>query len=197
MIHTILAWFPAALWAAVLFFLSSQRQLPGASFLTINDKVAHFLAYAVLGAALAWGRYRTRRGPRGPVAGALSSLPFLLILGALFAASDEWHQSFVPGRDPSVWDFTADMLGIVVGLWVVGRWALRMAPRRRELGGGRSGERVPSAGGARLSRREACGGSLSQRGPVRPVPFSTRPRWTASDSPSDGPRSPFLVLQWD
>ena len=121
MIQALISWAPATLWAAVLFFLSSQRQLPGASSLPINDKVAHFVAYAVLGAALAWGRHRTRRGARGPLAGALSSLPFLVVLGALFAASDEWHQSLVPGRDPSAWDFAADLVGIGVGLVVVKR----------------------------------------------------------------------------
>jgi len=135
MMHAALAWVPAALWAAVLFVLSAQRQLPGAGFLPINDKVAHFLAYVVLGAALAWGRRGTRSRSTGWMAGALSSLPVLLVLGALFAASDEWHQSFVPGRDPSVWDFAADLLGIVVGLWVVGRWAQRVLSRRGEVGG--------------------------------------------------------------
>jgi VanZ family protein len=127
MIYTLISWLPATLWAAALFLLSAQREVPGASWLPINDKVAHLLAYTVLGATLAWGGRRTRAhaGQRTPartstpLARALASPPVLVMLGALFAASDEWHQSFVPGRDPSVWDFTADVLGIVVGMWVV------------------------------------------------------------------------------
>jgi len=30
----------------------------------------------------------------------------------LYAASDEWHQSFVAGRVPELWDWTADAIGV-------------------------------------------------------------------------------------
>ncbi len=41
-----------------------------------------------------------------------------LILAALFtiiyAASDEWHQSFVPGRSASAFDVMVDCIGVVI-----------------------------------------------------------------------------------
>jgi VanZ family protein len=102
----LISWGPATLWAAALFYLSSQSDPLGASTFPLNDKVAHLIMFGVLGAALAWGGRRSDR--LGLHAG-------LLFLGFLFAASDEWHQASVPLRDPSAWDFGADALGIILG----------------------------------------------------------------------------------
>ena len=37
---------------------------------------------------------------------------------SLFGASDEFHQSFVPGRDTDVFDWVADTLGATAGALV-------------------------------------------------------------------------------
>jgi VanZ family protein len=89
------------------------------------DKVAHVCLYAVLGAALAWGGRRTwKRSPH----------VLLLLLGSLYGASDEWHQSFVPGRDSSPWDWAADNVGVLLGyvlfLLIVSRIAKRYGTDR-------------------------------------------------------------------
>ena len=41
---------------------------------------------------------------------------FALLLSATYAASDEIHQYFVPGRTCSFLDFLADLSGIIVGI---------------------------------------------------------------------------------
>lgn len=100
------AWGPAVGWAAVLFMLSALPQLGRAPTFPFSDKVAHLVLYAVLGAALAWG---WSRAPR--------FVPHLLLLavGALYGLSDEWHQMYVPGRVPDVFDWLADVVGLLVG----------------------------------------------------------------------------------
>ena len=45
-------WVPAAIWAAVLFFASSQSELR-VDLVDGRDKIAHFFAYLVLGVLLA------------------------------------------------------------------------------------------------------------------------------------------------
>ena len=86
-------------------------------------KTAHVTEYAVL-ALLCW---RARRKPvrgdtrpwRWPDAG------FAFALAVLFAASDEWHQSFVPSREGAVRDVFIDSAGAGLGLlalWRLGRW---------------------------------------------------------------------------
>lgn len=107
--HFLISWAPAALWAGVLFFLSAQSSLPGAPSIPFGDKVAHFLLYAVLGVALAWAGRRSHRVWTGAA---------LILLGIVFAASDEWHQAFVPRRQPSIGDLWADVFGIIGGFLV-------------------------------------------------------------------------------
>jgi len=102
---------PALLWAALLLYLGSRPggalpdtglwDLPGA------DKVAHAVAYGVLGllAALARG------------AGALTGA----VAGLVVGAADEWIQSGVPGRSADLADLAADLAGAAVGGWLFSR----------------------------------------------------------------------------
>lgn len=115
--RTLLAWGPAAVWAAVLFLSSEWSGLPRSVWAALNDKLVHFVLYGVLGATLAWGKHNASPAPPHWA---------LLLLGAGYGAVDEWHQSFVPRRDPSLGDLTADVIGLGVGyllLWVASsRW---------------------------------------------------------------------------
>ena len=120
MTDRLIAWGPAAVWAAVLFFLSAIPGLDRPPVLFNREDLAvHVLIYAVLGATLAWARSRS---------GAATSHVAYAAAGILFGASDEWHQSFVPGRDPSGWDFAADTLGVLLGYWIACAILARRAP---------------------------------------------------------------------
>jgi len=44
---------------------------------------------------------------------------FTLIIGIIYGLSDELHQGFVPGRQKDVFDFLADLLGVLLGLYVI------------------------------------------------------------------------------
>ena len=112
--NLILSWTPAALWASVLFYLSSRPSMPGGWSIPLPDKVLHLGAYFVFGAALAWaGRAKKGAWTHGA----------LIFIGVAFAFSDEWHQSFVPGRHPSGWDLLADVIGVGLG-YATARWFL-------------------------------------------------------------------------
>jgi VanZ family protein len=68
------------------------------------DKVVHFSVYGLLGVLTC----RTRRGAGWAI--------LAVVLTSLYGASDEWHQSFVPGRAAGVADWMADTLGAVVAV---------------------------------------------------------------------------------
>jgi VanZ family protein len=51
----------------------------------------------------------------------------------LYGLSDEWHQSFVPGRTPDVWDLVVDAIGALTGIGIAIGVA-RHLERRRSLG---------------------------------------------------------------
>ena len=77
-------------------------------------KLAHLTEYATL-AALLWRALRG--GTRWQVK--ISILFFVTwIACAIFAASDEFHQSFVPSRTASPNDVMIDALGALIGLTI-------------------------------------------------------------------------------
>jgi VanZ family protein len=89
-------------------------------------KCAHLTEYAVL-AMLVWRALRRPASPdprpwRWRVAG------LALLVAALYAASDEYHQTKVPGRNGCVSDVLIDSCGSAAGLlavWQIGRWRRR------------------------------------------------------------------------
>ena len=71
-------------------------------------KAGHIVLYGLLGVSLyvAFGR----------------SWRWALIIGALFAFSDEWHQSMVPGRDGRFFDVVLDMAAVCACVRLFGRY---------------------------------------------------------------------------
>jgi VanZ family protein len=111
----ILPWLPAAAWAATIYWLSSRPTVPAPEIPNV-DKLAHFGAYAVLGALLAFAAARAGV----PVAVAV-------LIGVLYGVSDEIHQMYVPGRSPDVLDWAADAAGVITACYLYTRWRSRRA----------------------------------------------------------------------
>lgn len=138
-------WLPVLIWMAIIFsasgdtmsFQHSSRILAPLIrwfFPQISEKVlfdiiyvvrkcAHLTEYAIL-ALLVW---RARRKPvrqdRRPWSGA--DARFAVIVVALYAATDEFHQLFVPHREGKIGDVIIDTTGGVAGilvLWAAGRF---------------------------------------------------------------------------
>jgi len=94
--------------AGGIFYLSHQPSLRiVAPLIPHQDKVLHMMEYFLLFIALFLNRdlYRGHR-----------LFPVLFSAGALYAVSDELHQSFIPGRDCSAGDLAADLAGLALGL---------------------------------------------------------------------------------
>ena len=133
-------WLPVLIWLAIIFVgstdvLSAEQTsrflVPFLRWLKpeISDetlaqihlfvrKLGHVSEYAIL-AMLLWRALRCGANLRMK----MSILFFAAwIVCALFAASDELHQSFVPSRTPSLHDVIIDICGALLGLvicWVV------------------------------------------------------------------------------
>lgn len=110
-------WGPLLLALAAVFWLSSLPQVPGTGLAW--DKLLHVVGYAGLGVitlrAFHGGLVRPRLKPT-----LLAGL-FLLLWGI----SDEYHQSFVPGRDASGADVVADVIGFMIACVLVYAWSAR------------------------------------------------------------------------
>ncbi len=110
--HFLRSWGPVCLYAAVIFFLSSQshpeEHLPLVTH--FSDKVLHAVEYAVLGGLC----YRALRLSRHD-AWRRQAIPLAILFASLYGISDEVHQLFVPFRESSWLDWVADTIGGTIG----------------------------------------------------------------------------------
>jgi VanZ family protein len=132
-------WLPVILWMSLIFSASTSLGRPDNTSLFVRPfllwlypkmpektidrihyalrKTAHFAEYAMLGLLL-WRLFYFE-----PALAARRNQAFVaaLLVSALYAASDEFHQSFVPGREAAARDVLLDTCGAGFGLaalWV-------------------------------------------------------------------------------
>ena len=144
-------WLPILLWLGVMFVGSTNLMSaehtsryivpfllwlkPGMSphtiwiILVFVRKCAHVTEYAVL-ALLLWRAFRSV-----PALHTKTSMVYgVVLMGcALFAASDEFHQTFVKSRTPSVRDVLLDISGALLGL-LIGASFTRHRPQKLPAG---------------------------------------------------------------
>ncbi|HEY8171763.1 MAG TPA: VanZ family protein [Dehalococcoidia bacterium] len=114
---TVLRWPLLVAWLALIFALSSiPNEVQSPSSLPF-DKVAHLVEYGALAFIAAWVF------GRGHVTSRIAAIAVAFAL--LYGVSDELHQAFVPGRDPSLDDLAADGVGALLGALVA--WMLSRA----------------------------------------------------------------------
>jgi len=100
----LIRWGAVAVWAAAIFGVSSIQgsNLPGG-----YSAQAHFTEYLILAVLL----YVALRPGRSRTSAALLAL----LIASLYGMSDEFHQSFTPGRVPDPMDWLTDTLGAGAG----------------------------------------------------------------------------------
>lgn len=118
--ETLLRVLPAAIWLAMIHFVSSREADELPSF-HIDDRVAHFIEYFILGVLL----MLALTAARGLESRQLMKAGIATALAVALGMVDEWHQSFVPGRDSSWKDVLFDGLGAMAAsiliAWLVER----------------------------------------------------------------------------
>jgi len=133
-LQLLVRWVPAVGWMCTIFSASTDAMsnqhtsrffepflrslFPGITQERINQlhllvrKGGHLTEYAILAVllwwALGWWQEVRANRPRRAV--------LCLLLAALYAASDEFHQSFVPSRGAAVTDVLIDTSGAALGL---------------------------------------------------------------------------------
>jgi VanZ family protein len=142
-------WLPVLIWIGVIFVGSTSvmsaehtsRYIvpfllwlkPGMSptaiwtILVVARKCAHVTEYAVL-ALLLWRALRSVPALRTKT---LMIFGATLLGCALFAATDEFHQTFIKSRTPSVRDVLLDVAGALLGLLIAVSFARRQPKKFR------------------------------------------------------------------
>jgi VanZ family protein len=136
-------WGLTLLWCGLIYYVSAEPQFTGASTLaTITAtapavgiqspglldllnvglrKSGHMVGFATLG-LLAWRALSTWPSPRRAVLAAW-------IFTVLYAASDEFHQTLVPGRAGLLRDVVLDAAAATLALLLIPRLLARPKPR--------------------------------------------------------------------
>lgn len=137
-------WLPPILWMTLIFWGSTDalstrrtsriigpilrwfdpnvRQETIEGVQTVVRKTAHMTEYGVL--ALLYWRALYRPGVEGKRVWSRRAAVTAFVLAVAYAASDEFHQSFVASREGSVRDVGFDSAGALVALvalWLIGR----------------------------------------------------------------------------
>ncbi len=145
-------WLPVVFWMGVIFLVSARTKAdmpyyPDDILDWPLKKSAHLLEYGVL-TLLLWWAISGSMGDRAK-GWAFWVIPIVCVA---YAASDEYHQSFVAGRGSSVFDVLIDTVGILLAL---GGMSIVLSWRAKH----------PSWFRARLRLDRFLGGFL----PLRPV----------------------------
>jgi VanZ family protein len=96
--------------AGLIFLASAQSKVVSPNVTSIDDKIVHFGIYGLL------ATLTCRLGSSWAAAG------WTLLAISAYGMSDEWHQSFVPGRSTSIADWIADTLGALTAVTLYRGW---------------------------------------------------------------------------
>jgi VanZ family protein len=122
-LRAVAAWLPVVAWAGLIFAFSAQSSLTFIPDQPLDvGKLGHMVIFGVL-ALLLWRALALTTTLRRPWVLALA-------LAALYAITDELHQSVVPGRDPSLRDVGIDAAGALIAVAILGVVSVRR-PRLR------------------------------------------------------------------
>lgn len=101
-------WAPVILWAGIIFWLSSLPDLKSElkeDF--ILRKIAHIAEFAILTFLLFRALSREQIS-------LIKAVIFSFIFSLLYAISDEYHQTFIEGREGALKDVGIDSIGILI-----------------------------------------------------------------------------------
>ena len=106
-------WIPLFFYAILIFYISSIPGKDIPALFKFQDVVFHIMEYAVFAFMLsrAFKAYFPQLNfPR--------RLYWVFLISIVYAASDEWHQSFVPGRCAAITDVISDGIGVLVANFI-------------------------------------------------------------------------------
>ena len=103
-----LLWGPPVVYMVMIFGLSAQSNPMPAVTERVWDKLLHTIEYG--GLALLFGRALVGEG-----LSSIAAVIVAILLTSSYAATDEYHQLFVPLRTADIRDWLADTVGATIG----------------------------------------------------------------------------------
>ena len=121
-------WLPPIVWALFIFFFSTLPTIETTEIYWqdfIVKKLAHMIEYGILAVLLY--RALVGSGHSKKNAGLLA-----ILIALVYGATDEYHQSFTPGREPKVRDVVFDTAGAILAIYITWNF-LPKAPKKLKV----------------------------------------------------------------
>ena len=111
------AWAPVLVWAIVIFSFSALPTSPVAEIHWqdfIIKKSAHIIEYGVFAILLYRAFIMSNLKKK-------KAILYAFLIAVLYGVTDEYHQSYTPGRDPKVRDIFFDSFGALMSLYFINK----------------------------------------------------------------------------
>jgi len=122
--HFIRFWYPPIIWGLIIFTFSAQTT-PSTSSVQWQDfsvkKFAHVVEYSIFAMLIFRGLYNSGIKLK-------KALLISFLFPVLYAVTDEFHQSFTPGREPHIRDVIFDTIGAGISILTIWKY-LPTAPK--------------------------------------------------------------------
>ena len=112
-------WLPPILWALIIFTFSSFPTVETSDFFLwdfLIKKSAHLIEYGVLAILLYRAMINSDMEKK-------KAIIYSIIIAGLYGVTDEFHQSFIPGRGPAARDVAIDTIGATIGILLTGKYS--------------------------------------------------------------------------
>lgn len=113
-------WLPAVVWASLIFYMSSRSSIKTVDVYWqdfLIKKIAHFTEYFIFSVLVYRALSNTTNLSKK------KSLVLSFIITVIYAASDELHQSFIPGRESRIRDVVIDSIGSASALLCLDKYS--------------------------------------------------------------------------
>ena len=105
-------WFPSIIVMAGIYYMSSRTGQELTSLFQFFSSLnwGHLVAYFVLALTFLYplkDRFTLKR-----------SMVIAILLSVIYGFTDEWHQMYVPGRAPDIYDIMNDTIGASIAMLV-------------------------------------------------------------------------------
>ena len=107
--NLLISWVLVIFYMATIFLLSAQSNLSVPYGFSPGDLILHVVEYGVLGFLLSWTFVSSKMVRRLTF--------YVFLVGFFYGMTDELHQYFVPQRNASLLDVSADGLGSLIGAY--------------------------------------------------------------------------------
>ena len=118
-------WLPVILWATIIFIFSSLPTVKASHVYWrefVIKKSAHIVEFAVLSILMYRALKNTGYSKQ-------TSSYYTIAIASFYGITDEIHQMFTPGREPTIRDALFDTIGAILAIYFIWK-LLPIAPKR-------------------------------------------------------------------